>query len=101
MTLCRTCHKDEGRYEKTTVLTWREDSEAVICLHRKLHTESAKVGQRYGKDREIKANGGTIKTMLKGIYFYPQIFREVKRSERKDGQINGEAKKWRVGSRGA
>lgn len=79
---------------KTTVLTRREDSEAVICLHRKLHTESAKVGQRYGKDREIEAHCKAIRAMLKGIYFYPPIFRGVKRSERKDGQINGEAKKW-------
>ena len=53
----------------------------------------AKVGQRYGKDREIEAHCKAIRAMLKGIYFYPPIFRGVKRSERKDGQINGEAKK--------
>ena len=35
--------------------------------------------------------------MLKGIYFYPPIFRGVKRSERKDGQIEGRQRGgWRV-----
>ena len=34
-------HKEnDGRYVITNVLAWREDSAAVICLHRKPHTKS-------------------------------------------------------------